>query len=997
MAADRAVDLLEQGACNAAQRAAADEFAAVEAARADGTVADGTVADGALADALAVGARVALDCERPDTPGLEQWLAREVALRTQADGADAASVAAVKLQQARHAQQANRLDDALAATRALDARADALAWPAGLRARIANQLATLHNLRADAAAALEASDRAIATARAAHDDATLLLALENRALALTRQRRGSDALVPTREALALAHAKGEHSRELAVALGVAARAQREAGDHGAAIDSLEQSLAIRRALAEPDQRAIADTLLALGQTLKISGDSERAAPVYERALAADRLGPDPLRRTRPAILHGLANLERDRGHNERALELYAEAVPLFEQAYGAQSPQLAQVLNNNANAHANLGHYDAANALYRRAVNIARARDSSDPADYLPLGNGAMIDVWQGRYAQAEGAFRELVERQRHVDAGSESSTLFSHMGLAASLWGQRRMDEAFDVAVEAEHLRQSALRLAASHLGERQAVNLQEYQRPTMDLVVSIAVAGGTPSQLERAWELGMAARDQVTAIRAQRLAAARATTDPRLAALWRQWRETSAALAQAELAHAPAARRREAQARVDRAERALATATPLGTSLASVPIAFDRVRRHLPADASLVLFATSHLRAASDFAKDEAERRPPQLYAFVLPGPRAKVRTVDFGSLEPVARAVDAWTAAMADRDVALATVGERGRVVRESLWRPLVQSGAGNHWLVLPTAASLYRMPWAALPDGDGYLADRGFRAHVLNHERELSLSSPASGAPRLLAVADPAIGHGPVDARGCPRALPALPGARREGAALDALWHARFGAAAASTVLVGADATESRVRAAAAGADVIHFGTHGISVGDDCGAPADALAATRGFSIAADTPLDDRVSALVPAALLLAPGAGHDSDDDGVLGMEEIAALDLSRTRWAVLAACATAAGSTHRYEGLFGLARAFRLAGARTVLTSLWPVDDAATAEWTQALYAARFDRGLDTAAALAAAQRDILAARRARSDSTHPYYWAAFVATGDWR
>ena len=109
------------------------------------------------------------------------------------------------------------------------------------------------------------------------------------------------------------------------------------------------------------------------------------------------------------------------------------------------------------------------------------------------------------------------------------------------------------------------------------------------------------------------------------------------------------------------------------------------------------------------------------------------------------------------------------------------------------------------------------------------------------------------------------------------------------------------------------------------------------------------------------------------------------------------LDLSNTRWAVLAACATAAGTTRHYEGLFGLARAFRLAGVRTVISSLWPVEDAATAQWSEALYGARLDQGLDTDEALAAAQRAVLTARRAEGLSTHPYYWAAFVASGDWR
>jgi len=140
-----------------------------------------------------------------------------------------------------------------------------------------------------------------------------------------------------------------------------------------------------------------------------------------------------------------------------------------------------------------------------------------------------------------------------------------------------------------------------------------------------------------------------------------------------------------------------------------------------------------------------------------------------------------------------------------------------------------------------------------------------------------------------------------------------------------------------------------------------------------------------------------STLAPTALVLAGGVAGHSDDDGLLGAEEIATLDMSRVRWAVLAACATAAGATRHYEGLFGLSRAFRLAGARTVIMSLWPVDDAATAQWTQALYVARLARGLDTAAAMQAAQLDVLAARRKHGESVHPYFWAAFVAGGDWR
>lgn len=848
-----------------------------------------------------------------------------------------------------------------------------------------------------------ASDRAIALARAAHDDAALIAALEDRARELTHQRRGADALAPAREAVDLARSRGPRSRELATALGVAARAQREAGDFGAAIDALEQSLAILRAEAKPDQREIAATLLALGQTLKFSGNHAQAARIYAQALAADRLDPDPQQRTRAAILHGMANLERALEHPEKALALYRQAEPVFARSYGAQSLELSHVLNNHANAEANLRHYDVAIALYQRALDIVRAQKNDDPGNWWPLANIAMVRVWQGRFAEAEPGFREMLAHTGKTSAGGEVSSLFPRMGLASSLWGQRKFDAAFGAAAAAERVRQSALQLAASHLGERDAVNLQEIQYPTLDLAVSIAAESGKPEHVERAWELEMAARTQIAAIRAQRLAAARAATDPRQAELWRQWRQASADFADLELADADADARLAAQAKLERAERALALANPLAASLASAPIAFASLREHLPDGQSLLLFTTSQLRQPTDFAKEGiySARTANVVHAFLLPSKTAPVRALRLGLTDDIEAAIDAWSAALSDRSVALATVNARGMAVRRKLWQPLQDAGAGNHWLVLPTAA-LYRLPWAALPDhegkpDDGYLADRGFRAHVLGHERELFAPPSSADAPRLLAVSDPAIGELHADLRRCTRQPRALPGARREGAALDALWHARYGDDAASTVLAGADATEAHLRRAISAADVVHFGTHSIRLDDDCTAPAAALAATRGVSLAADAPLDTDTPALAPAALLLAPGNASDSDDDGVLSAEEIAALDLSHTRWAVLAACATAGGTTQRYEGQFGLARAFRIAGARTVLTSLWPVDDAATAEWMRALYAARIERGLDTAASLAKAQHDVLVARRARGDSTHPYYWAAFVASGDWR
>jgi CHAT domain-containing protein len=117
---------------------------------------------------------------------------------------------------------------------------------------------------------------------------------------------------------------------------------------------------------------------------------------------------------------------------------------------------------------------------------------------------------------------------------------------------------------------------------------------------------------------------------------------------------------------------------------------------------------------------------------------------------------------------------------------------------------------------------------------------------------------------------------------------------------------------------------------------------------------------------------------------------------MLTAEEVAGLDLQSTEWAVLSACETGVGQVKAGEGVVGLRRAFQVAGARTVIMSLWSVGDEATLAWMQALYDARLRRRLDTAQSVRAASLRVLAERRQDGLSTHPFYWAAFVAAGDW-
>jgi CHAT domain-containing protein len=100
---------------------------------------------------------------------------------------------------------------------------------------------------------------------------------------------------------------------------------------------------------------------------------------------------------------------------------------------------------------------------------------------------------------------------------------------------------------------------------------------------------------------------------------------------------------------------------------------------------------------------------------------------------------------------------------------------------------------------------------------------------------------------------------------------------------------------------------------------------------------------------------------------------------------------------VLSACETALGPDLPQEGVGGLRRALALAGVRSVIMSLWRVDDEATAEFMRALYRQRLLAQASTDEAMQAATEAVLKLRRATGQSALPYYWAGFVASGDWR
>ena len=114
-------------------------------------------------------------------------------------------------------------------------------------------------------------------------------------------------------------------------------------------------------------------------------------------------------------------------------------------------------------------------------------------------------------------------------------------------------------------------------------------------------------------------------------------------------------------------------------------------------------------------------------------------------------------------------------------------------------------------------------------------------------------------------------------------------------------------------------------------------------------------------------------------------------DGLMAMHDIYSMDLA-AELTVLSACQTALGKDTKGEGLVGLTHGFISAGSKTVVASLWKVDDRATAVLMADLYKAMLQQGMSPPAALRAAKLKMMQDK----DLSAPYYWAGFVAQGEY-
>jgi CHAT domain-containing protein/tetratricopeptide (TPR) repeat protein len=767
-----------------------------------------------------------------------------------------------------------------------------------------------------------------------------------------------------RRSLAIYEATDPASEDVARGLSNLGLVAMYRSDLATADDFLRRALAIQEKRV-PENLELANTLNNLGTVAGRRGEIEAAEAHHRRALELrERLAPGS-----PDVAESLGNLgaiARDRGDFATAADILQRALALHDKLspgslYGALDRHLLTLVAIDR------GDWQTAAATLRQAQEIAdRQAPGGILASDLAHDLGSMA-AKQGDLATAEAGFRRsLAVRERIAPGSIRVATALHDLGVVLRRAG-RRDEAAAALCGAADTLDRQRATLGGTDEGR------SAFSASFADFYHQCLAARVEMGQPEAAFDVLERGRARsFLALLAQRTQLATTQLSPELA---RERREVDTAYdrAQGELSRLTpgkdgaaietrtallrelSTRREELVARLRRdAPRFAALQEPAPLPLAQARAALD--------PGTLLLAFSVGEEESFLFAVTAANVPGPGLTVFRLPGGGSALR-------EEITAFRNLLQRDGSDRKALAA----RAARLYDSLLRPAdALIARAGRLLVLPSGP-LHTLPFAALVRNGHYLAERkavhtALSATVYAELRRERRPAPEPGELQLAAFGDPSYPAGAPEELTNPQVrdslrgglnLSPLPASRREVEGVAALYPG-------ARVYLGAAATEENAKAMAPAARLVHFACHGL--------------------------LDERFP-LNSALALTIPKHPAPGQDNGLLQAWEIFESVHLDADLVTLSACGSGLGKEMGGEGLIGLTRAFQYAGARSVLASLWSVSDSSTAALMRRFYG-YLRQGKSKDEALRAAQLDLI---HGPASASHPYHWAAFQLSGDWK
>ncbi|MEZ4926258.1 MAG: tetratricopeptide repeat protein [Saprospiraceae bacterium] len=817
-------------------------------------------------------------------------------------------------------------------------------------------------------------------------------------------------------------ALGKEHPDYAASLNNLAALYNSMGQYEKAEPLIIEAKAIREKTLGKEHPHYATSLNNLANLYYVMGQYEKAEPLFKEAKAIQEkvLGKEHL--DYAASLNNLAALYNSMGQYEKAEPLFLEAKAIREKALGKKHPNYATSLNNLAFLYYEMGQYEKAEPLIIEAKAIREKALGKEHPEYASsLNNLANLYNGMGQYEKAEPLIIEA--KAIHKKAlGKEHPEYAGCLDNLAALYKNiGQYENAEPLYQELSAVNKHMIEKAMLHLSEQELNDYLSTLSYRQDRILSFTQSFVNTQLIPTCYDNSLFYKGFLlqAAGRIKQLALSDPTATENFNRL-KGYQRRLAALYAKPIAERDSALVAQLETQANDFEKDLAR-TVAGYEQAKRQVSWPEVQSALkPGEAALEFV---HYRYYNPNATDST-----MYAALVLQAGNAEPTFIPLFEERSLDTLLTSSGVRRADYVNQLYTLTDRGvipsgklhKTLYDLLWKPLEPHLQGINTIYYSPSGLLHRLNLAAIPVNlDSVLADR-YQLVELGSTRQLVVPSDAKPAANVAVLFggihydadDTAISQANAGLDSVSMATRGelsfsytdstlrvgtwgpLPFTGREVSGVEKTLKA---AGFQTSTSQGYAATEEAFKAIGrslrddkkGSPRILHIATHGFFFPDPKTSPANPLHTRENEPVfkMSDHPM-------IRSGLILA-GGNHawqtgkslkPDMEDGILTAYEISQMNLSNTELVVLSACETGLGDIQGNEGVYGLQRAFKIAGAKYLIMSLWQVPDKETAYFMELFYKHLVDMDMDIPSAFRATQDEL----RANPFIT-PYQWAGFV------
>jgi CHAT domain-containing protein len=786
------------------------------------------------------------------------------------------------------------------------------------------------------------------------------------------------------------------------------------GNYAAAEPLYLQALEIYRQTLGNRHFAVASTLSRLAGLYKEQGNYTAAEPLYLQSLEITRQVSGDQHLNVAAILNNLGSLYHAQGNYAAAEPLYLQSLEIARQSLGDRHPNVASAFNNLAIWYHEQGNYVAAEPLYLQALEINR---QSLGDQHLDVARGlyslALLYSEQGNYADAEPLYQQALEIYQQTLGNRHPEVAIVLNNLAVHSYAQNKYTLVVDFLQRGTDIEESNLDLNLIAGSDAQKIAYMKTFVDSTNLSLSFHLQAApdniTAARLALTTQLRRKGRilDAISN-NLQNLRQNLTPENQRLLDRLQQARTQLSRLIYSGIGSLTPEQYRtsidQLTAETEQLENTLAQRS-VEFRNENQPVTIAAIQSRIPDDAALielVLYFPHNPRS-----RRNEQWGAPRYAAYILQA-QGEPQWVDLGEAATIERQIAAFRQVLTD-DGGTGTpsfsetqVRQASRALDAQLMQP-IRSKLGNtqHLLISPDS-QLNLIPFAALVDEKNRYLVENYTITYLTTGRDL-LRSPSDSLDRQapVIIADPNFATpgndemAPIATRTSSNRrssdlaslkVSSLPGTGREAEAIAALLPN-------ATLLTQSRATENALKRLQS-PSILHIATHGFFLPDVPIVPPSPNTIFADSPVRTPQPIENP---MLRSGLALAGfNLRQSGSEDGVFTASEAAGLNLDGTRLVALSACETGLGNVADGEGVYGLRRAFVIAGAESLLMSLWKVSD----DGTQALMTQYYQQLLEQNVGRSEALRNVQLRMLKDNENSlyhHPYYWSAFLLSGNWQ